>query len=142
MATTGSNVRLRRETVTWIRVRCLTFIRQSMCRLNARSLCARAESGFRRNEYTCARVSSRFTGVRGAREVRTPLNTRRGSRSSVTSVLRLRSHRLVYLGERAERSPARRSKREKEDATSLFGGGSGWPRPVGPLGWSRGRPRR
>jgi hypothetical protein len=50
---------------------------------------------------------------------------------------RLRSsvYGSVHLGKGARRqiTPSRRGKRKKEDTTSLFGGGSGWPRPRRPV---------
>lgn len=85
--------------------------------------------------------------------------THRGPRSFVTGAPRLQSHRSVHLGKRTrerERERVRETEKKSGERIRRHGGAKerkktrhlclvearGGPGPVGPLGWSRGRPCR
>lgn len=75
--------------------------------------------------------------------------THRGPRSFVTGAPRLGSHRSVHLGkekerygESGERIRRHGAKERKKTRHLCLVEARGGPDPVGPLGWSRGRPRR
>lgn len=84
-----------------------------------------------------------LSGDPDAREHRTLLNTHRGPRSTVTSISRPRSRRLVRLCKTAREICRHEGAKERKKTRHLcLVKARGGPSSVGPLGWSRGRPRR